>query len=215
MKSKIFIFGFIIVIFVACIGPCRRAGKWLVKNDKPEHADAMVILMGTVSERIREAADLYKQKVTGKILIVGPALRNDHYDKGIQARNNSLESRYALIARGLPPDSIIILPGYVTRRTLTEALTVEEYLADKSGIDTLVLVSSSLHMQRASMIFESVFSSAGQHVVILCSPSKYTKFNPEKWWSTGKGIRIVLMEYLKMAIFILIDRWSLEHSGKH
>ena len=209
MKSKLYISGIIILIFVAGIGTCRRAGNWLVKNDKPDHADAMVILMGTVSERIREAADLYNQKVTGKILIVGPALRNDHDDKGLFVNNNSIESRDALIARGLPPDSIIILPGCETRRTLTEALTVKEYLAGKSGFDTIVLVSSSLHMQRASMIFESVFSSEGQPVVILCSPSKYTNFNAEKWWRSGKGISIVFMEYLKMAIFILIDKWSL------
>lgn len=212
MKSKIYISSILLVLIIfICAGTFQRAGLWLLKKDNPEHADALVILMGSVSDRVQEAADLYKQNVIGKILIVGPdeitSIAHEEGDTNIT--NNSQQSLSDLVAMGIPPDSVIILPGYANRRTLTEAMIIREYCENKTGIDTLILVSSSHHMRRASMIFKSVFSSAGQPVVIFCSPSRYSEFNAEKWWRTKEGTHIVFTEYLKMAYFLLIDKWKL------
>ena len=48
-RSKIIFFIILITLSAVYIGGCRRAGTWLVKEDVPGHADAMVLLMGSIS----------------------------------------------------------------------------------------------------------------------------------------------------------------------
>ena len=57
MRSRIIILGAVVVFLVLAVGSCRKAGTWLVKADDPKHADVMVILMGSFSERVLQMAD--------------------------------------------------------------------------------------------------------------------------------------------------------------
>ena len=94
LKSRIVFFLILIALSAVYIGGCRRAGKWLVKEDVPVHADAMVLLMGSFPERVLQAADLYHEGKAGRLMIVeesmGPYQRleargvryNKHYGTG-------------------------------------------------------------------------------------------------------------------------------------
>ncbi len=213
MKSKILIISIFLIIIISSICAFINAGRWLVKEDNITKADAMVILMGRISDRVLQAADLYNQNVAGKVLIVGPGLdeNKDLEARGVYIESNSTQARKALVSMGLPFDSILILPGYEARSTLTEAKTIRDYLIKNPGIDTLLLVTSAQHTRRAYMIFKSAFRNSERHVEIFCSPSIYTKFTAERWWETNQDMRVVLLEYLKMANFLLIDRWRLKN----
>jgi hypothetical protein len=59
------------------------------------------------------------------------------------------------------------------------------------------------------MIFESAFRKKNIPVTILCSPSRFTKFDPDDWWKDKEGIQQVLLEYLKIANFLLFDKRQL------
>jgi hypothetical protein len=61
------IFPFTIVIYTGC---CYEAGRFLIKDDKPEHADAMVILMGNIPDQVLQALDLFNQRKANRIIIV-------------------------------------------------------------------------------------------------------------------------------------------------
>ena len=213
MKSKIFIISILLIIGIVFVSAFHNAGHWLVQDDNASSADAIVILIGSISDRVLQAADLYNQNVAGKVLIVGPGV-NEYKDveaRGVALVSNSMQARNALITLGLLSDSILILPGYDTRSTLTEAKTIRDYLLNNPGIDTLLIVSSAQHTRRASMPFKSAFRNSERSVYILCSPSKYTYYSVEKWWKTRQGIQVVLLEHLKMANFILIDRRQLRN----
>jgi len=58
MKRKIFLFVFFLLLALFYIVGCANAGNWLVKNDEVMHADAMVILMGSIADRVLQAGDL-------------------------------------------------------------------------------------------------------------------------------------------------------------
>ena len=77
--------------------------------------------------------------------------------RGVSILSNSAQARNALVIMGIHSDSILILPGYNTRSTLTEAKTIREDLLNKPGIDTLLLVLSAQHTRRASMFFNYAF----------------------------------------------------------
>ena len=70
LKSRLIFFFILIVLTVVYIDGCRRAGNWLVKEDVPEHADAMVLLMGSFPDRVMQAADLYNEGQADRLIIV-------------------------------------------------------------------------------------------------------------------------------------------------
>ena len=180
---------------------------WLVKEDVPPHADAMVLLMGSFPERVLQAADLYHESKAGRLIIVkesmGGYLRLE--ERGVSIISTTDQARDAAVRLGIPADSITVLPGDA-RSTLTEAVVVRDYLSEKPETDTLILVSSPAHMRRASMIFRAAFRDSETPLVIGCSPSAYTSFRAEKWWKNKEDIQVVLSEYLKITSFVLFEK---------
>ena len=203
------------VLLLLGVGSCRKAGTWLVRNDNPVHADAMIVLMGSMTERAVHAADLYHEKVTGKILVVEAAMEDERIleRRGVRIMSSSMRARYHLIALEIPEDSILILPGEATS-TKMEAQITRDYLLSHTGIDTLILVTSSYHTQRAYKLFNFALKSVDEPIVLYCSPSSYSRFHAEKWWTYRQDIEHVLMEYLKLANFYLFERRELRRADR-
>lgn len=196
------------------VGSCRKLGTWLVKSDAPKHADAMVLLMGSFSERVLQTADLYEAQVSGKVWIVeeGMGARRLLEERGVQIITNSTQARNALVTLGIPADSILILPGDATS-TRIEAEACRDYLRTRTGIDTLLLVTSTEHSRRAVKIFEAAFKQLDRPVEVLCSPSSYSSFNDVHWWKNRDDIQEVIMEYLKLVNFVLFERRELKRGS--
>lgn len=210
MKKKIVIF-IILIFIILSVMECRNAGSWLVKDDKPEHADAMVMLFGSTRDRVLHVADLYHQNITGKIIL--PINSDEYYHssevKKTQNFIDTLKVSYRLGKLGVPLDSIVKVRGDAIS-TMMEAVIVREYLRNNTNLDTLIIISSKYHTRRASMIFKAAVKSLDNPVTILCSPSPYTKFNKEKWWRSKGDIKKVVLEYLKILNFILFERHELK-----
>jgi uncharacterized SAM-binding protein YcdF (DUF218 family) len=157
-----------------------------------------------------QAADLYKEGVTGKVLIVeenmGPYQALEA--RGAHIISNTIQARNAAISLGIPAASITILPGDA-QSTQQEALIVREYLSKTPVIHTLLLVTSAEHTRRASIIFTKAFSKSGLQVKVYSSPSKYTYFRATGWWKHKEEIQAVLGEYVKLLNFWLLDRRKL------
>ena len=210
-KYRIAFFFILIVLTVIYAGGCRRAGIWLVKEDVPPHADAMVLLMGNFPERVLQAVDLYNENRAGRLIIVEESMGayRGLEERGVSIISKTAQARDASVKLGIPEDLITLLPGDA-RSTLTEAVIVSEYLATNPGIDTLILVSSPTHMRRASVIFRTAFKDLDKPVYVGCSPSAYSDFNAERWWRHKEDIQDVLSEYLKTVSFILVEKRSIK-----
>ena len=199
----------IIVLVLLAVG-CRRTGMWLVKENIPGNADALILLMGNFPERVMEAVDLYYEDRAGKMIIVqegmGPYRLLE--SKGADILSTTEQVYKSAVALGIPEDSITILPGEA-RSTLNEAVIISEYLADKPDIDTIILVSSPTHMRRASMIFQSAFKKRGMPVYVGCIPSSYSGFQPDKWWRRKEDAQAVVAELVKIVSFELFEKKQL------
>ena len=103
----------LLVILVLAVGSCRKAGTWLVKNDQTEHADVMVLLVGSLSDRVLQTADLYHEKVASRVWIVRAGTGPDSLmvDRGVQIVSSSMLAHNALTDLGVPAESIVLLPG--------------------------------------------------------------------------------------------------------
>ncbi len=210
MKTRIYIGIVVVVLLTGGVVSCRNLGSWLAKEDLPEHADVMIMLMGGTTERSLQTADHYHENLSGKIWIVEAGMDEDRALelRGIVKLRTSSQARYALMGLGVPSDSIIILPG-AANSTRMEAEIVREHLLGQSGVDTLLLVSSPFHTRRASLIFKSALHPLEESPALYCSPSKYGRFRAEKWWASKRDAYWVALESMKLANFYLFEKWAL------
>ena len=209
-KSRNYTVLALILILLLAVGSCRKAGSWLVKADETPHADVMVMLTGRITDRVLQIDDLYKQNVSGKVWIVEPGSGESQLlkERGVKIISESAMIRTALMDMSIPQDSIVVIPGDATS-TMMEAEAVREYLQTQTGIDTLLLVSSSSHTLRAFKIFRAAMHPLDEPPVVQCSPNPYTSFDAEKWWKNKNDIQSVVTEYLKLANFVLFERREL------
>lgn len=209
-RRRIYILLVVFVLLVMAVGSCRKAGSRLIKADHPASADVMVMLTGSISDRVLQTADLYSEQVAGKVWIVEEAMGAYRAleERGVQLISNTTQSRSAMIKLGIPADSIRILPGDAAS-TRMEAEIVRSYLRTQTGIDTLLIVTSPEHTRRAYKIFKAAFKNLEEPPVVYCSPSTYTDFNAEKWWKSKEDIQEVVKEYMKLTNFVLFERRAL------
>ena len=205
-RSTLFLV-FLLVLAIAYIGGCRRAGTWLAKEDVPDHADAIILLVGNFPERVLQVYDTWESGQADRIIIVeeGMGAFAALESRGASIVSNSEQAVGSLVSLGIPRDSIILLPGNA-RSTLDEAYAVGKYLAGNNEADTLILVSSPAHMRRAHMIFSWTLRAMDKPVVIGCKPSSYSSFNGVNWWRRKEDIQTVFAEYIKIASFMLIEK---------
>jgi uncharacterized SAM-binding protein YcdF (DUF218 family) len=187
-----------------------NAGKWLIKDDKPVHGDMVVMLMGGIGDRVLQVSDLYRDGAAGKIIMVEEYIEGFQLlmARGISVISNATQAANALNTLGVPRMNIQVLPGGA-RSTMEESMAIRNYLVGEKDVDTIIIVTSSYHTRRASMIFKTALKSMNRKVTILCSPNVYTNFNAASWWKKKEDIQVVITEYVKMVDFLLSDRRKL------
>jgi uncharacterized SAM-binding protein YcdF (DUF218 family) len=180
-----------------------------VKQDKVTHADAIVFLMGSYADRILQTVDLYNQNVADQIFIVEGETNATLKLKEMGFNMISAREQIcnALIFLGIPSNDIKIISGNALS-TKDEAIIIRNYIYDNSEIDTLVLVTSSTHSRRAALIFNRAFDKSKHNMTIKCSPNYYSDFDPGRWWKNKDDIEIVMVDYLKLFNFFLVERWQ-------
>lgn len=182
------------------------AGAFLVVSDVPRSSDAIVVLSGSLPDRILEAVDLYKSGLAPRIVLTQetplPGLRE------LRARGANMVERHEQnldIARqlGVPPAamSVVSTPAW---STATEAEALVAYF-DAEGIRSILLVTSKAHARRAVMTFRDL---ACGRLRVLVVPSRYDPFTPAEWWRRRPWARRLFFEYLKLANYALIERWG-------
>jgi uncharacterized SAM-binding protein YcdF (DUF218 family) len=181
------------------------AGAYLLARDTPHPADAIVVLSGSVPDRMLAAVDLYDRHLAPRIILTREAPLPGI--EALRARGGRLLEHYEQnlsVARqlGVPESALTVLPPPVTS-TWQEACVVVAYLR-RQGIHSILLVTSKTHSRRARLTFRAV---AGGALEIAVYPSPYDPFEADDWWRQRGLVRRVLTEYAKLAYFLLVDRW--------
>jgi len=173
-------------------------GQWLVVGDELQESDMIVVLMGSVYDRILEAADLYDEGYSGRIVLINSYItaKDIIINRGIKVYGNTLLSKMAAIDLGIPEEDVLILEGN-SRSTQDEALTIREYIRNNREIESIILVTSKYHSGRAKKIFKKALS--------VLDPS-----NVNQWWRNREDFQWVVFEYLKLANFYFWEQFLLD-----
>lgn len=186
-------------------------GNFLIVRDELRPCDAIVVLSGSLPDRILEAVDLYQAGLAPRVVLTQetplPGLLE------LRARGGTMLERHEQnldIARqlGVPATalSVVTTPAW---STVTEAEALVAYFREQ-GIRSIVLVTSKAHARRAGLTFRDLTRGSLQ---VLMAPSRYDPFSPAEWWRRRPWARRVCIEYLKLANYLLVDRWRLPRSG--
>ena len=187
------------VLILACVYTFRHLGTWIVKIDELQKSAYAVIMMGSLSDRVLQAYDVYREGYADTLLIVeshqtpikGPQNQTIHLPGGDE------RAREVLVKLGVPEDNIKILPGSA-ESTLDEAQRVKAFLQKRQNTHLLIMVTSMHHSYRAHNILEKVLNSGNPNIEVLASPSAYTELDPERWWKDKNQAEKVLIEWGKL-----------------
>ncbi len=183
------------------------AGRALVVADPvPSHADAIVVMAGSVSDRILEAARLYREGVAPLVVITHERLPRG--GATLRANGVRLPESHELARRGLRalgvPDAAIRDLRRRARSTRSEARVIARW-ACKARLTSLVVVTSPSHTRRARLLLRQALLP---DVEVTVRPAPAAMYRGARWWRDRRAAKEVLSEYEKLANFWLVERWS-------
>jgi len=184
-------------------------GQFLITQSPLEKADAIIVLGGSVPDRILEAVDIYKEGYA-PLIIMTRERKPEGYDElhklGIKVPEGHDLIKIIALKLGVPESAIVTIDKRVDS-TFSELRTIYNFLRKKS-FKSVILVTSKYHTTRATIVFNRVTKG---RIKVITRPSKYDSFNPENWWKTRKDFRLTFFEYQKLAHYYIFDSPILIH----
>jgi uncharacterized SAM-binding protein YcdF (DUF218 family) len=188
------------------------AGRILVVADPlPRSADAIVVLAGSIPDRVLEAADLYHSGIAPIVVVTRERDRPADVvlrRRGVDLPASDVLTLAALERLGVPARATVRLRRRAFS-TASEARTIARW-ACRKGLRQLVVVTSRPHTRRARLILRRAL---GPDVQVAVRPSRYDTFSAGRWWRIRHHAKVVLREYQQLAHHWLRERWLIEPCG--
>jgi uncharacterized SAM-binding protein YcdF (DUF218 family) len=161
----------------------RLAGDWWEVDDRPERADAIVVLGDDNfgGERAVRAAQLFRGGMAPMVVASGRLLRP--YAGIAELIERDLQ------AQGVPANAILRFPQRAAN-TREEAQALRDLVASR-GWRRVLVVTSNYHTRRARYIFRKVFPPQVSVLIISAPDSDY---DADRWWETRQGKKLFFLE---------------------
>ncbi len=167
------------------------AARFLIVQDPLARADIIVVLSGgRRDERVRQAADLYREGYAPLVLLSG----------GEEMLGISISEilRRQARAHGIPAIALLYEPGSTS--TGEQAHNLRPIL-ERRRVRRAIVVTSSYHTRRTRYLFHKAF--AGSPVEIRVYPVQQDIFSPVAWWTREPDTELVVLEYIKLALALV------------
>ena len=159
------------------------AARYLVEDDGPKRADAIVVLGGDeFGTRIVKGAQLQQAGYAPYVLVSGPPY--------LLGSESDMEIEFAR-RQGYPVAVFRSMPN-TSDSTRSEAKLIGVYLRNHN-VRHIILVTSSYHTHRAARLMRQ--ANPFLEVTVVAAPDPV--FKPEDWWKTRRGQKRFTLEWLK------------------
>jgi uncharacterized SAM-binding protein YcdF (DUF218 family) len=182
----------LIVIAMAAVVVFRDAGKWLIREDPLSHADAIVVLSGSMPARAEEAAKIFQMGYAPEVWLTRPNSAAAELEKmNITYTGEEKYNREVLIQKGVSPNALRILPDAIVD-TEQEIEEVSRQLgAEKKN--SAIIVTSPQHTRRVRVLWRRL-AQPGQAAVVRAAWED--NFDADHWWSNTRDAFAVSREVL-------------------
>ncbi|RKD23117.1 hypothetical protein BEP19_12915 [Ammoniphilus oxalaticus] len=152
------------------------AGVFLVVNEQPKAADAVIVLSGG-SGRIEHGLELMNEGYADHLIL-----------------SNGLSSDLKKKANNVLSSSSIVIEDQASS-TLENAMFTKEIMMKRNWRSAIV-VSSDYHMRRVKYLFDRTYRGSDIELTFVASKSRHP--HPLKWWTTKASRKATVNEYLKL-----------------
>ena len=183
----------------------RAAGRALVAQEPVARADVIVISVDADGAGVLEAADLVHAGVATRVALfpdLPDVIDREFIRRGVPYHNAALLAAMQLRALGI--NSVEQIPWYVNGTT-DESVSLKRWCLEKR-FRSVVFVSTADHSRRTRRMFDRTMRGADTQVIVHYS--RYSEFDPDKWWLTRNGIRIEVLETQKLLLDALLHPLS-------
>ena len=188
---------FLILSAAICLGVffiLALIGNFLTVEMELEHADAIVVLSGNDSSRLKTTAELYLAGYSENIILTNTGNNFGEYNIPYTYHQVDLLKEYGV------PEGALHFAEFVAKNTGQEATGIIEemfVLHAKSAI----IVTDTWHTRRVKIIFSDSFGNTGINLQYYGSSDD--EYHPFFWWTTLKGWKDVIGEYIRIVGYFI------------
>ena len=182
--------------------PVLRAAGWaLVVNEPVGPADIIVVSLNSGGAGTLEAADLVKNGIATQVAVFSDPPSGEDLEfihRGLPYEDAGAKQIRQL--RWLAVANVVQIPE-------TEAGTGSEgqvlpAWCDQHGLRSVVFVVARDHARRMRWVLDRVMKDHPTHVTV--QPTRYSSFDPDRWWETRSGIRTEIIEFQKLVLDVVL-----------
>lgn len=192
---------FAVCFFLFAVSPIREAillgvGNFLIVRDDLQPADLIHVLGGGDVGRVDHGVELYKQGLGKKMFFTGGRVE----PRGMYNLPDSFSSGDYAELQGVSAKDILWRGGSAAN-TYEEAVALGDLLHKEDSIQSVIIVSTPYHLQRARWVFNKVvgFRVDLQYAPVPFAISQYK----QRWWEDKLSLAMVKNEYLKLLFYFL------------
>jgi len=189
-----------LVVLLGCTCFLPFAGRFLVREDPLEPADAIFVLAGGAVDRWLESVDLYREQYAKSVVLSPGRMEKAEIElraRGIRLPTGAEVARDAMIQLGLPAEAVQIMPGNLDN-TAQEAEASHAF-ARSAGWRRVIVVTSRYHTRRTRFAFRREFRDTP--VTVIVRASRHDESEPPRWWRHRADIRFVSSELQKLILY--------------
>src|SRR4051812_13452260 len=183
----------IVVLIALALVLFFTSGHFLIIN-RPQHADAIVVLAGETDRRPALGLQLLQQGYAPRMILDVPANAKIYDETMLQ-----IAQQYV---RELPQaQSVIICPIYGLS-TKAESQDVSQCLKTL-GVHSMLVVTSDYHTRRALSAFHHELPGMQISVAAATDPQQFGG----SWWKHRQWAKLNFDEWLRLVWWQAVDRW--------
>lgn len=181
----------------------RAAGLALVAEDPLGSADIVVVATGADGAGVLEAADLLERGVAARVAVFAdppdPVVDREFLRRGAPYENAAARSVRQLASLGVQAAAIETIPRAVAG-TEDEGRALPGWCAERR-FRSVVVVTTSDHSRRLRRLLRR--SMQGRATQVGVRVSRYSQFDPDRWWGTREGVRTGIVELQKLVFDVV------------
>lgn len=178
----------------------RAAGRALVVDEPVKSADIIVISGEADGAGVLEASDLVRRGVATRVAVFSYArttVEQEFTRRGIPYRDKT--ERFVEELRALGLVNVEQIPTNVAG-TEDEGPALVHW-CDVHQFHSVVLVGSREHSRRLRRVLHR--SMKGHPTTVTVCGSRYSEFDPDRWWTSRAGVRAEIIESEKLLLDIV------------
>jgi hypothetical protein len=183
----------------------RAVGRALVVKESPAPANVIVIALDTGGAGVLEAADLVQSGMATQVAVFADPPSGDDLEfirRGLPYEDEAARQIRQLEMLGVR--NIMRIPR-TDAGTEGEGQVLPAW-SDLHQFRSIVIVVNADHSRRMRRVLDRAMK--GHSTSVSIQPSRYSAFDPDRWWETRRGVRTAIIELQKLILDIVMHPMS-------